>query len=230
LLSINSYILLAPNYLVVLSMSNGISNHKSKRYTIPTPLSIKSDTPITITDGKITLRHEGEILLRIADTQSIEFETFESPHLGKRESTLLQIPILPPLTEPEVPEGFTPFLTTKAKSHWRQSCIYRTYKRERDLLYILFIQRNNRIRKINLGSLLNQQSIISIALKEFTREKPFYRRDLKALNMPQSLKQGQMVKACLDILTKEGFLDRTEVKVGKKRISDRYIRTAKVLP
>lgn len=224
-------------------MRNGNSNHKPKRYSFPLPLVIKSDSTITITDGKAQLIHQGEILIRSASDQSIAFETFQPERnlqQGNKHGEEPQRKISPRITsliesldvQPKVPNGYSRLTTEKAKtaSHGRERSIYEYYKRERDASYMVLVKRNGNIRPWKLGSLLKPDSTISIALKEFSREKPFYRRDLKPERMPSGLKHGQIIKACLSILSYEGFLDRTEILVGKKRKTDRYIRTLKRLP
>jgi hypothetical protein len=212
-------------------MRNGNGNHKPKRYSFPLPLVIRSDSPILITDGKAQLRHKGDIIVRIANTQSVEFETQE-PTEKRQEmpSNLVQATIFEP--ELPLPDGYVKLMTaqTKTTSHGRSKSIYEYYKRERDMSFIAIVRRNEKIRQINLGSLFEPESIMTVALKEFSREKPFYRRDIKPDRMPHSLKQGQRIKSCLDILTHEGFLDRTEVSIGKNRKTDRYVRTVKQLP
>ncbi len=209
-------------------MSNRNSNHKPKRYGFPLPVVIRSNSPIEITDGKAQLKHEGAIIIRTADTISVEFEPQETKQ-GIRQSpeSLIQT-----FFEPSLPNEYVALTKAppKATSHGRVKSTYEYYKRERDMSFIVLIKRNEKIRKIKLGSLFEPDSIMSKALKEFSREKPFYRRDLKVFRMPEGLKHGQVIKACLDILVHEGFLDRTEITVGKSRKTDRYVRTAKRLP
>lgn len=205
------------------------SNHKPKRYSFPLPLIIRSETPILITDGKAQLEHKGDIIIRSADTLSVIFEPQETMELRHVEpKKFLQSTIV----EPTLPEEYE--LLTKSQSKVSASggakSEYLYYQRERDMSFIAIIRRNEKVRRINLGSLFDRHSIISTALREFSREKPFYRRDLQTQRMPTSLKQGQRIKACLDILTHEGFLDKTEIPIGKKRKTDRYIRTTKQLP
>lgn len=80
---------------------------------------------------------------------------------------------------------------------------------------------------MHLGSLLNPESTISIALKEFSTNPSFLRSDIHTDKMPIGLAHGQVTKACLDILEKEGFFEKTQVTAGKKRIIDKYTRTEK---
>ncbi len=210
-------------------MRNGNSNHKPRRYGFPLPLVIRSDSPILITDGKGQLIHNGDIIIRMADTQSVEFE-LQQPRANTQETSVDFIQ--PDIIEPSLPDGYAKLTTSQAKTaaYGRAKSIYEYYKREKDMSFIALIKRNEKTRQINLGSLFKPDSVINEALKEFSREKPFYRRDLKSFRMPHSLKQGQRIKACLDILTHEGFLDRTDVTIGKKRKTARYVRTVKRLP
>lgn len=224
-------------------MINGNGNHKPKRYSFPLPLVIKSDSTITITDGKGQLVHQGEILIRSANTQSIEFETFQPETETHRPKKTEQEPqrkvsqtriaaLLDSLSIlPKLPEGYVALTTEKAKTsaYGKERSVYEYYKRERDLSYIVQIKRNGKIRTWKLGSLLETDSNICKALREFSRVKPFYRRNLKPERMPSGLKHGQIIKACLTILTHEGFLDKTEVQISGRE-TDRYVRTSKQLP
>jgi hypothetical protein len=205
-------------------------NPKSKPYRVPTPLTIKSDTPLTITDGKFTMTHCGSIVFH-GDYVEFELEETENvpkndaPHDESMEITLHARPS-------SLPEGYEWFLTTDAKTlAWgRKRSKYVTYKRAKDVSYITYINRNgDNNPPIHLGSLLDPESLISVALKEFSKTESFLRRDIKAENMPISLGQGQRVKTCLDVLEKEGFLVKTPIKVGKKRTMDKYVRTDKKL-
>lgn len=210
-------------------MRVGRNNHKLRRYTFPLPLMIKSDAPILITDGKGRLVHNGNIVITKADIVSVEFEPQETKETTPDISVILG---RKSVREPSLPEGYTLLTTSEAKSasYGRGKSTYEYYKRERDMSFIAVVRRNGDSKLINLGSLFDPNTTISIALNELSREKPFYRRDLKAERMPSGLKHGQILKACLDVLVEEGFLDRTEVPIGKKRRTDRYIRTAKQLP
>lgn len=213
-------------------MRNHNSNHKPKRYGFPLPVVIKSAAPIIITDGKAQLKHEGDIVIRIADTQSVEFEP-QAPSLAATTPSEMSAPLIETFFDPSLPDGYVPLTTTRTKStsHGTAKSIYEYYKRERDMSFLAWVRRNGEVRrKISLGSLFDPDSTVCRALKEFSREKPFYRRDLKAYRMPDGLKHGQVIKACLDVLVHEGFLDRTEVAIGKSRKADRYVRTSKRLP
>lgn len=202
-------------------------NHKPKRYSFPLPLIIRSDSPILITDGKAKLEHEGDITIRVADTQTVEFE-LQEPTKDATKSSEVTVQMY---FEPSLPDGYVRFMEpTKSNSRGRAKSTYEYYRRDRDMSYLLLIRHDDRTRKVNLGSLFDSDSVIHKALREFSREKPFYRRDLIAFRMPDGLKQGQIIKACLDILTYEGFLERKEVSLRDKKPIDRYFRTEKKLP
>jgi len=210
-------------------MSTVENDSKSKTYRIPTPLIIKSNAPLTITDGKFTIVHLGNIVFhgdyvefRLEGTQKL---LKDNTAYGEATQATLQVPS-------SLPEGYNLFLTTEAQTlAWgRKRSKYDTYKRDKDLSYMTFIRRNGDTHPpIRLGSLLDPESLISIALKEFSKNQSFLRRDIKAENMPTSLGQGQRVKACLDVLEKEGFFVKTPIKAGRRRTIDKYVRTDKKL-
>lgn len=211
-------------------MSSTDENGKSKPYRTPTPLIIKSNSPITITDGKFTIVHSGSVVFHggyvefeLEDTQKTLIT--RNPSSQANLSSSFTIP-------PQLPEGYRLFMTTDAKvvAHDRKRSRYETYKRDRDISYITVIRRNGSTSPlIQLGSLLNPESMISVALREFSKTSTFLRSELKAQNLPVALGQGQRLKACLDVLEKEGFLTKELVKVGAKRTIDKYIRTDKKL-
>jgi len=215
-------------------MSNGNNRHRIRPYHFPAPLLIKSDSPITVTDGKATLKHEGNIIVRVADGYLIELQlqdkTPEKPTLGRGiESFLIEEP---KSVQSIIPIGFDFLKKSKATraTYGDEISEYQYYKREKDASYYVVIKRENEIiREYNLGSLFDPESKIAIALKTFTRERPFYRKDLKPRLMPSSLRQGQLIKSCLDILVEEGFLSAQNINIGDREI-ERYTRTSKILP
>jgi hypothetical protein len=210
-------------------MSSTDDTVKSKPYRTPTPLIIKSTSPITITDGKFTIVHSGNIVFHgnfvefeLEETQKTLLETKQKSREGQTE--------LP--SSFNMPEGYKFLVSTESKSvAWDQKrSRYETYKRDKDLSYITIIRRNgSSTPPIRLGSLLDPTSMISMALKEFSKTPTFLRRDIKVESLPMSLAQGQRVRACLDVLENEGFFTKTSEKVGPKRTIDKYVRTDKKL-
>lgn len=213
-------------------MSNGNSNHKGRPYHFPAPLIIKSDSPITITDGKASLLHEGSIIIRIVDGYLIELQPQEkTPENQAQDVQTVLIPE-PATLQSVIPSDYEMFAISKAQraTYGGEKSKYQYYKREKDASYFVAIMQGDRIiRHYSLGSLFDPDSRIAAALKAFTREKPFYRRDLKPRLMPSSLKQGQLIKSCLDILAKEGFLSVQNIPKGEQEI-ERYTRTPRMLP
>lgn len=211
-------------------MSSSNDNGKSKPYRTPTPLIIKSNSPITITDGKFIIVHSGNVVFH-GDCVEFELEdTQKTLHFVQETVRKGQVDLASSFNI--APEGYRLFTTSDAKSlAWdRKRSKYETYKRDKDLSYITIIRRNGHTHPpIRLGSLLDPESMISVALREFSKSPSFLRRDLNAEKMPVLLGQGQRIKACLDVLEKEGFLLKTEIKAGKKRTMDKYVRTDKKL-
>lgn len=213
-------------------MSNGNSNHKSRPYHFPAPLLIKSDSPITVTDGKATLTHEGYIIVRIVDGCLIELQPQEKILDEPNQSIQTVLIDEEPKSKFTIPVGYNLLSSSKAQraTYGGERSEYLYYKREKDASYLVFIMQGKEIiRYYNLGSLFDPDSRIALALKAFTREKPFYRKDLKPHLMPPSLKQGQLIKSCLEILAHEGFLSVQNVPWGEQEI-ERYTRTPKMLP
>jgi hypothetical protein len=213
-------------------MSNGNSNHKSRPYHFPAPLLIKSDSPITITDGKASLVHEGNIIIRIVDGYLIELQPQDKTPEKQPQSIQKILIDEPDLVQSLIPADYTLLMTNKAKraTYGSEISEYQYYKREKDASYFVVIKQGDKIiRDYNLGSLLDPDSKITLALKTLNREKPFYRRDLKYHLMPSSLKQGQLIKSCLDILAHEGFLSVQNIPLGEHKL-ERYTRTPKMLP
>jgi len=213
-------------------MSNGNGNHKARPYHFPAPLLIKSDSPITVTDGKATLVHEGSIILRILDGYLVELQPQEKSPENQTEG--VQTVLIPETYTSGfvLPPDYDLLVTSKAgrRSHATEKSDYLYYKRTKDESYLVAITQGKKIiRHYDLGSLFDANSRITIALKAFTREKPFYRRDLKAHLMPPSIKHGQLIKSCLDILVKEGFLSVQNIRVAGREM-ERYTRTSKMLP
>jgi len=215
-------------------MSNGNSNHKTKSYHFPTPLVITSNSKITVIAGKATLVHEGDLLLRIVDGQLIELKPLEKltiESITTKQSVLINEPE-EPILQFVIPSDHKFIFETEASraTYGGDKSTYQYYKRESDASYFVAIMQGEKVKqRYDLGSLFDQKSKIAIALKTFTREKPFYRRDLKPHFMPPSLRQGQLIKACLEILTKEGFLTTQKIPKGEQEL-DRYTRTQKMLP
>jgi hypothetical protein len=217
-------------------LSNGNNGHKNKVYPFPTPFIIRSNAPIMITDGKAQLLHNGDILVRIRDDQFIELEPRE-PEPQELQKKKDEIAILEGIeeiirdTEPSKPQpkAFVPedygylFTATSRKTNSH----YDYYKRDKDLSYMVLIKRGEKLRPYKLGSVYDENSIIRTAFDEFSRRKPFSRRDLKLASMPIKLKQGQMIKSCIDILVHEGYLARQVHDIEGKKI-ERYWRTEKV--
>lgn len=212
-------------------MSNGNNNHKNRPYHFPAPLLIKSDSPITVTDGKATLVHEGNIVVRIVDGQFIELQPQDRTVMESAE-TISEVMLTHEPSEPVIPNDYGLLTGSRSQraTYGGERSVYEYYKRERDASYLVVIKRDQKIIRVHdLGSLFDLSSKIGMALKTFTREKPFYRRDLKPVLMPPSLKQGQLIKSCLDILVHEGFLEIQKIPMGEQQIV-RYLRTQKVLP
>lgn len=204
-------------------MSNGNNNHKNKVYPFPAPFIIRSDAPILITDGKVRLLHKGDIIVR-STSQFIELEPQEP------QEKEIEVPEILQVTEPIKPRTIVPedygFLTSTT-SH-KTKTIYDYYKRDKDLSYMVLVKIGNNVRPYKLGSLFDANSIIGTALNEFSRRKPFSRRDLKLESMPPHLKQGQIIKSCLDILAHEGYLERRIFNRGEIKV-ERFWRTPKML-
>jgi hypothetical protein len=214
-------------------MSNGNGYHKTKSYHFPTPLVIRCNSKLTVMAGKATLTHEGDLLIRIVNDQMLELKPLDRI---ETEPDSMQTVLVDGSKEKipyfTIPKDYTLFFKTEASrtSYGTAIGVYEYYKREKDAAYIMAIKKGNEIKHLyDLGSLFDQSSKITVALKTFTREKPFYRRDLKPRLMPPSLKQGQLIKGCLEILVKEGFLGVQNVSVGEQQI-DRFTRTLKMLP
>jgi hypothetical protein len=205
--------------------------NKSKPYTIPTPLIMKSSSPITITDGKFTIVHSGNIIFH-GDFVTFELEETQKTLVDRTMDTLegrIEQKVLPILMSP-LPEGYRLLFTTEAKAQrGMKRSRYQTWKRDKDQSYITIIHRNGNVKPIRLGSLLDPESLIFRAYKEFSKNQSFLRSDLGAEKMPMGLAHGQVMKASLDILEKEGYFEKTKVKVGKKREIDKYTRTDKRL-
>lgn len=210
-------------------MSSSNDNEKSKPYRTPTPLIIKSTSPITITDGKFTIVHSGNIVFR-GDYVEFELEETQKSLVETKEKTReAQTDLSSSLT---IPDGYRFLVATEPKqfARDRKRSRYEAYKRDKDLSYITIIKRNgSTYPPIRLGSLLDPESLISVALKEFSKPGTFLRNELRPKNLPMSLAHGQRVKACLDVLEKEGFLVKSSINVGKTRTMDKYARTDKKL-
>jgi hypothetical protein len=216
-------------------MSNGNGNHKAKSYYFPAPIVIKSGSKITAIAGKATLTHEGDLLIRIADSQSIELipiDRVDTESTSTVQTVLANNPQTQLAKDTIIPFDYSLFFSTKASraTYGGDISVYDYYKREKDASYWVVIRQGEGTKHhYDLGGLFDQKSKISVALRAFTREKPFYRRDLKPHLMPSSIKQGQLIKSCLEILTKEGFLTAQKVPKGEQEV-DRYTRTPKMLP
>ncbi|MFY3741492.1 MAG: hypothetical protein HMLIMOIP_001948 [Candidatus Nitrosomirales archaeon] len=128
----------------------------------------------------------------------------------------------------QVPEGFAKFHEARASKMIRGALgryIYYKNDKTKEYLAVVISSANNR-RTINLGSLNDPNSTISIVLKNIP-DKPFYKAQLNTILPNYIVENRQPVKAALDVLEKEKFIAKTGSKQG---IAEEYIRTDKPIP
>lgn len=119
-----------------------IDNEKSKPYRIPTPLIIKSTSPMTITNGKMTIVHSGNIIFH---GDYVEFELEETrkessieQFMGRNHSTPLTSitqPLIIP--SPDLPEGYKFLFKTEAKVSRGENVVAMRYGKETQTCHIL---------------------------------------------------------------------------------------------
>ena len=202
---------------------------KSRIWNVVPPLKISGDN-LTISlapNGEIKAPYSGDIIIKTLDSEKGQIVCELIPHSNSPQRQAQLSVIVPKADSKSIPHGYSYYFTEQAKSraYGRVVSNYMYYKRERDLSYLVVIKKNGNERRYHLGSLLDPTSILAEALRAFpTRE--FLRKDINLSEMPAGLRHGQKVKATLDILTKEGFLSRSEEKYGKRTL-DKYKRTGK---
>jgi len=180
-------------------------------------------------NGEIKAPYSGDILIKAIDSEKGQIICELSPHLeSMQEQTQLRYIESSPRSK-SIPHGYFHFFTEQAKSraYGRIQSDYLYYKREQDFSYLVIVKKNGNERKTYLGSLLDINSVLNEALRVFPKDE-FFRKDIHLREMPIGLRQGQKVKAVLDVLTKEEFFVREEVKYGRK-ILDKYKRTGKTI-
>jgi flagellar protein FlaI len=129
----------------------------------------------------------------------------------------------------EASRGYHLVYTSVPKSKGTSKNIYEYYKRDQDLSYVALVRGDSKARKISLGSLKNPNSTINqitrVIDQSFSSNETFDRKKLVSL-LPKRLTQGQKLKSTLEILTVEGFLNRTE-KEEKGRLHIEFMKTKK---
>jgi hypothetical protein len=131
--------------------------------------------------------------------------------------------------------GYTLFHTTLSKSYGYggQKSVFEYYKRDSDLSYYVLIKKEDKTRKILLGSLREPTSRIFqmayIINEKFVAKGQKFDKGQLAKFLPKPLNGARIVKSTLDILTKEGYLNMNEEKSGKRlRTKELFMRTEKL--
>lgn len=130
--------------------------------------------------------------------------------------------------------GYTLFHTNLSKSYGYggQKSVFEYYKKDSDLSYYALVKKENKTRKVLLGSLHEPNSrIFQVACTindKIGIGQRFEKGALRKL-VAKPLNGARIVKSVLDILTKEGYLVMTEEKLGKRyRTTELYSKTEKL--
>ena len=181
---------------------------KSYKLALPLKIWIKG-SKLVISDGIGTVEHSGEILLKSLSRSLAEFEVKLEQHMK---------PIIPK----ELEGGFIHSFSRPAKVRSRGILAdYHYYKRKEDGAYCVVVWRGHRKRKFVLGSMGDSKSLLRRAWERLPH-RPFYKKDLYE-TMPKLLKHGQVVKAVLDVLVEEGFVESKTIN----GLKEEYTKTSK---
>jgi len=105
---------------------------------------------------------------------------------------------------------------------------YRYYARPDGHLYAVIS--GKRIRRIQLGKLTDRDSPISIAVRTILRSfnSDEFTKKALASKLPKRLSHGQILKAILDVLTIEGYLQKREIQF-RGRLQETFKSTDKLV-
>ena len=169
---------------------------------LPLPLQIKLGTDAIVTDGFFTLTSKEAVSINIMSIEQDGYATCE---------------IIPPIEEKRISlkeffdiDSVIGAETSRTRGRGKDFGQYRYYKRPDGGLYA--VVSGKRTRKYQLGKLEDQNSPISVVGKAIVRNfntSEFSKKHLAPL-IPKNLRYGQKLKAILDAMTLEGYLEKTE--------------------
>jgi len=185
----------------------------TRSYRIAPPLTIQIEgSEIVITDGVISLKHEGKVKVKAASRSFVEFE------LGLEEPSK-------PVVPKEIDGGYIHVFSKEAKIPSRGiRAVYEYYKRRNNGSYHVVVWRGYKKRRFHLGSLGDSNSLLRKALDVLPVKGIQFHKGGLYKKLPKDLAHGQMVKAVLDILTEEKYLTIKEVN-GIKEVYERTEKT-----
>lgn len=166
---------------------------------------------LVVTDGTLSIKHSGRIELKSVSKRLAEFE--------------IEVKEGSPIVVPKKIEDYVRVWQSVPITSGGLLSVYHYFQRKKDKAYLVSIWRGYKHRNFKLGSINDSESRIGQLLQILPPQgKQFSRKDLY-INLPKPLKHGQILKAVLDVLTKEEFLRKIEVENGTKEIYERTEKT-----
>jgi len=188
---------------------------------LPLPLEIKLGNDTIVTDGlfSLTSREASEIRIRSIDEDGyITCEIF--PPLKERTISLRAN------VDIDMAIGVE---TSKSRGRAKDYGQYKYYRRPDGSFYVIVF--GKRVRKLQLGKPLDRDSPISkvakIIIQKFNTTE-FSKKQLTQ-ELPKNLGYGQILKAVLDIMKIDGYLEKREALKGKRgRLRELFKATEKL--
>jgi hypothetical protein len=194
--------------------SNGVKIRK-----LPLPLEIRFGSDATITDGLFSLSGKEASSIRIIDIDDEKYATVEIYPAKKDETQILKISF--------VEDTFLGSDLSKSIGLGKDFGRYKYYKRKDGSIYAV-VNGQKRTRKLQLGNPRERDSPIAIIARTICLNFPneFSKKQITQV-LPKKLGYGQTLKAVLDTLTFEGYIEKKQ-GTTRGRLRETFKSTAKL--
>lgn len=187
---------------------------------LPLPLQVKLGNDTIITDGFFFLTNKEAREIKITSVSADGYAIIEISPSPKRNSTLDTSVIIGQDT-------FLGAVTSKSRGSGTDFGQYKYYRRLDGSLYA--VTSGKRMRKIQLGKPTGRNGRISTVARVIDRA--FHRGEFTKKQMipllSKHLSHGQMLKAILDVMHLEGYLEKREVPI-RGRLRELFKATDKL--
>jgi hypothetical protein len=175
---------------------------------LPLPLEIRLSSEASITDGLFSLTSKDASSIRIIDIDvNDKYATIEiyPPNKEKAQDRRL--------TDIFVSDSLIGTELSKSRGLGKDLGQYKYYKRTDGSFYAVIEGTKGRTRKLQLGNPLERNSPINIiarAIKQNFNSSEFPKTKLMQV-IPKQLSYGQILKAALDVMNLEGYVEKKQI-------------------
>jgi hypothetical protein len=193
---------------------------------LPLPLEIRLSPESSVFDGLFTLTSKDAGTIKIVAVDKDDFATY------------LTCEIYPPKTDKTQSRKLTDIFTSdtpigselsRSRGLGKELGQYKYYKRNDGNLYVIIESTDGRARRLQIGNPMDRNSSIAIIaraiLQSFSTEE-FTKAKLMRV-IPKQLAYGQILKATLDAMNIEGYIEKTNSPV-RGRLRENFRATAKL--